>query len=132
MGSAIEINDTLQITLEQGFPGDLLNRQRHVERPVTVQELAGRDFGFVGKPNARIFQLAPVRVYWVHNIDGKWLFWGKIAIVEQTISQVILDGQAWQDGAWQTAGRYRVLEIYDPAYQELFTRREAPLGKSFF
>jgi len=132
MGSAIEINDTLQITTDQGFPSELLQRDSHVQKPVTIEDLKDRIFEFRGKFNARIFQLAPVRVYWVHNINDKWLFWGKIAVIEQTISQRIVAGQPWKEGDWQTAGKYTVLELYDPAYQEEFTRRESPTGKSYF
>ena len=105
MGSSIEINDTLQITLGQGFPGDVLNRDSHVQNPVTAEELKDKVFEFHGKPGARIFQLAPVRVYLVHNIGGKWLFWGKIEVIEQTISRVQVSGQASKEGDWQTSGK---------------------------
>ena len=58
MGSFIEIKDTLQITTEQGFPTDLLDRDRHVEEPVTLKDAEGRIFKFHDKPRERIFQLA--------------------------------------------------------------------------
>lgn len=132
MGSSVEINDTLQITVDQGFPQDVLDRESHVRNPVMTNDLQGRVFAFKGKRNARLFQLAPVRVYFVHNIGGKWLFWGKIAIIEQTISQTMVPGQPWKEGEWETAGKYTVLEIYDPAYQEIFTKRESPSGLSYF
>lgn len=132
MGSSVEINDTLQITTEQGFPAELLQRDSHVQKPVTTEDLKGRVFQFQGKPNARIFQLAPVRIYLVHNINDKCLFWGKIAVIEQTILQRNVAGQPWKEGDWQTSGKFAVLEIYDPAYQEEFTRRESPAGRSYF
>jgi len=132
MGSVIEINDTLQISLEQGFPATLLDLKSHIQQPVSAESLKDHVFRFHGKPGVRFFQTAPVRVYWVQNIEGKWLFWGKIIVIEQTISQLLVDGESWKEGDWQTSGKYSILEIFDPAYQELFTRRESPAGKSFF
>lgn len=132
MGSSVEINDTLQFTVDQGFPRDVLERESHVRNPVTAADLKGRIFDFHGKPGARLFQLAPVRVYFVQNLGGKWLFWGKIAIIEQMISQSIVANQPWKEGDWVTSGKFTVLEIYDPVYQETFTRRESPAGLSYF
>lgn len=39
MGSVIEINDTLQLTNEQGFPAELVYEQ-HKNKPFTAQEQA--------------------------------------------------------------------------------------------
>lgn len=129
MGSGVEINDTLQITTEQGFPSKQMNRAEHVRNPLTTEMFSGKIFTFQGKLGARIFQLSPVRVYLVHNVEGKWLFWGKIAVIEQSITQVHEGARA---GEWETGGKYSILEIYDPVYQELFTRRESPKGRSYF
>ena len=74
MGSFVEINDTLELTAEQGFPEDILNRDNHLRSPVTLQEVADRIFEFRDKPSPRIYQLDPVRVYYVQNLNGKWLF----------------------------------------------------------
>jgi hypothetical protein len=132
MGSGVEINDTLQITSDQGFPHSILNREAHLKNPITAQQLEGKIFEFRGKPGARLFQLAPVRVYLVHNLAGKWLFWGKIAVIEQSITQILKPDEPWKPGDWQTSGRYTALEIYEPTYQELFTKRESPAGLSYF
>lgn len=144
MGSYLEINDTLQITTEQGFPARLLDRDRHVRKPIQVEDLKDRIFRFDGKSGARIFQLDPVRVFLVHNIDGKWLAWGHVVIVEQTIRKAPpKPTPAPSKGAkkasnlsdpsdWVTAGKFRVVKIYDPEYQELFTRRDTPPGMSYF
>lgn len=98
MGSSVEINDTLQITSEQGFPGDIFSLERHLNHPITIEEVSGMSFNFHSKPGPRLFQLAPVRVYFVHNINGKWLFWGKIQIIGQNIAQHRVDGQPWKEG----------------------------------
>jgi hypothetical protein len=125
MGSMIEINDTLQLTTEQGFPADILDLARHRKNPVTLEEVGNRLFSFQNKPNARMFQLDPVRVYYVHNIGGKWLFWGHVFIQSLSITRD-------PKGNWVTGGTYKIVEIYPPDYQEIFSRRESPPGAGYF
>lgn len=125
MGSMVEINDTLQLTTAQGFPADLLDLARHRKKAITLAEVGNRIFSFQNKPNARIFQLDPVRVYYVHNIDGKWLFWGHVFIQSLSITKD-------EGGKWVTAGTYKISEIYPPDYQEIFSKRESPPGAGYF
>jgi hypothetical protein len=125
MGSMIEINDTLQLTTEQGFPADILDLGRHRKNPVTLEKIGNRLFSFQNKPNARMFQLDPVRVYYVHNIGGKWLFWGHVFIQSLSITKD-------PKGNWVTGGTYKIVEIYPPDYQEIFSRRESPPGAGYF
>lgn len=131
MGSMVEINDTLQLTTEQGFPA-LLDLERHQKKPITLADVTDKLFEFKGKPSARIFQLDPVRVYFVHNIDGKWLFWGRVFIQSLTISKSLDAKGNWVEGEWVTAGTYRIVDVYPPAYQKVFTLREAPPDRNFF
>jgi hypothetical protein len=132
MGSYVEINDTLQLTTEQGFPSDLLNLEHHMSRPVTLKDVEGRIFSFKDKPSARLFQLDPVRVYFVHNIDGNWLFWGRVAIQSQTIHKKLDANGGWTEGDWLTSGTYRIIDVYAPDYQRTFTLHEAPGDRNFF
>ena len=125
MGSFIECNDTLQITTEQGFPDDILNLDIHRSNPITIQQVMGKVFSFYNKPNARIYHTFPTRCFLVHNINGKWLYWGKIMIIEQTI---YVDEQ----GNKTTSGKYKIIAIYPPEYQEQITRNETSEGLSFF
>lgn len=125
MGSYIELNDTLQITTEQGFPEVVLNLEKHRSSPIKLENVEGQIFEFHNKPNARIFHLPPTRCFLVHNINGKWLYWGKILMLEQTINSSNKDAQT-------TSGKYKIIEIYDPEYQEQITRHETPEGKSYF
>lgn len=74
MGSFIEINDTLQISKEQGFPEEL-NYEIHKMNPFHSSDFEGRIFEFQNKPNLRIYKIPPVRNFLVQNIDGKWLYW---------------------------------------------------------
>jgi hypothetical protein len=74
MGSYIELNDTLQITGEQGFPRELVY-EKHLEMNFTVQDFDGRIFEFKNKPNIRVYHMPPVRNFLVQNINGKWLYW---------------------------------------------------------
>ena len=132
MGSFIEINDTLQITKEQGFPSDILDLNKHLQHPILLSEVEGLIFSFHKKERARLFHLDPVRVFLVQNINNKWLFWGKALIVSQTITKKLEIDGSWKEGNWETSGSYKIIEIYEPVYQELFTRRESIPGKSYF
>ena len=132
MGSSIEINDTLQITTDQGFPADILNLEKHLENPIKLEDIKDNKFLFSKKENARIFQLDPVRIYLVQNINSKWLFWGKALIQTQTIAKKVNADGSWTSGNWETNGVFQILEIYEPNYQREFTKRESPAGKSYF
>lgn len=121
MGSFVELNDTLQITSEQGFPGEL-DLQRHLNKSFTVDDFTGRVFEFHDKPNMRIYHPAPLRVFLVQNIDGKWLYWGHCQIVEQTIHA---DTQT-------TSGKFVITKIYSPEHQRLMCEHEVDPGKEFF
>lgn len=132
MGSLLELNDTLQITAEQGFPVAVLDLERHRKEPITLDAVKGQVFSFQKKSKARFFQSDPVRVYLVQNTAGKWLFWGKAYIQSQTIAKR-LDAQGnWVNEEWETSGTFIIADIYEPGYQEAFTRREAPPGLSYF
>ncbi len=140
MGSILEINDTLQITTEQGFPSDIFNLERHRAKPITTDDVKGKVFEFAAKTGPRFFHLDPVRVYWYHNIEGKWLVWGQIVMQEQTIHRNPNPPQGHDDTpinvsdpeSWITSGKYKVLKIYDPIYQEQFTRHDLPPELSYF
>jgi hypothetical protein len=132
MGSSIEINDTLQITTEQGFPADVFDLAKHLKTPIKPGDVAQKVFQFHDKPNPRIFQLDPVRVYFVHNVGGKWLFWGRVYIQSQTITKKLGTDGSWKEGDWVTSGSYRVVDVYEPEYQRIFTMRESPAGLSYF
>ena len=121
MGSLIEFNDTLQITTEQGFPKELV-LDKHTKRPFKAEDFKGRTFEFHDKEGCRIYHVPPCRCFLVHNINGKWLYWGKIMVIEQTIHAE----------SNTTSGKYRIIEIYDPGYQKELTKRETSAGKSYF
>lgn len=132
MGSKVEINDTLQLTTGQGFPADLLDLKKHRQKPITLSDVQGKIFEFQDKPSARIFQLDPVRVYYAHNIDDKWLFWGRVFIQSQTIYKKVDAKGNWNKGDWLTSGTYKIIDIYDPDYQKTFTLHEAPPDLNYF
>ena len=132
MGSFVQINDTLELTTEQGFPSDLLDLKKHLKKPITLADVQKTIFEFKNKPAARIFQLDPVRVYYVHNINGKWLFWGRVFIQSETIYKNVDAKGNWKEGDWLTSGTYKIIDVYDPQYQKMFTLHEAPPGKNFF
>ncbi|MCD4762016.1 hypothetical protein K8R32_03600 [bacterium] len=120
MGSYIELNDTLQITTEQGFP-DELNLKKHIDSPFRVEDFKGRIFEFKDKPDIRIFHPAPTRVFLAHNIDGKWLYWGHCVVVEQTINAL----------KKTTSGKFKITKIYTPEHQKNMSTYEVSAGKEF-
>ena len=121
MGSNIEINDTLQITTEQGFPKELI-LEKHLKKPFKVQDFKGKTFSFINKPSMRIYHTAPIRVFLVHNIKGKWLYWGHCNIIEQTIHA----------DTKTTSGKFIITKIYTPEHQRSMSTYEADPGKEFF
>jgi len=60
MGSFIEVNDTLQLTNEQGFPKEL-DYQQHLKKPYRAEDFEGKLFEFRDKPKIRIYKTPPVR-----------------------------------------------------------------------
>lgn len=103
MGSIIEINDTLQITREQGFP-DVLQFDKHCVNPVTAKDFIDTVFSFKNKPGIRVYKLPPVRNFLVENVNGKWLYWGHIHMlsVEHDIERNM------------TSGTFRIEYIFTP------------------
>jgi len=120
MGSYIELNDTLQLTTEQGFPEEL-DLAKHLDKPLTAADFEGKIFSFHDKPNMRIFHSAPCRVFLVHNIDGKWLYWGHCLIMEQTINA---ENKT-------TSGKYIITKIYTPEHQKSMSQIEVDPGKEY-
>lgn len=120
MGSYIELNDTLQITTEQGFPEELI-LEKHLKKPFKAEDFKGRVFSFRGKPDIRVFHPAPTRVFLVHNIGGKWLYWGHCQIIEQTIHA----------DTKTTSGKFIITKIYTPEHQKSMNRYEVEKGKEY-
>lgn len=108
MGSYVEMNDTLQITKEQGFPKELDWRE-HLKNPYTAEQFKDKIFEFKDKPNIRNYQIPPVRNFLVENIDGKWLYWGLIYILE--IKHDYINRT--------TSGKFKIIHINKPAEMEM-------------
>ena len=119
MGSAIEITDTLKISRERGFPENL-RLEDHVNNPDLSRRFLGKSFDFWNK-DERLYHRPPTRVWLVEEMpDGKWLYWGHAIIESQTV------------GFGKTSGRYCILMLYHPVYQQRITIEESPKGKSYF
>jgi hypothetical protein len=101
MGSFFEINDTLQLTAEQGFPVEL-DLETHLITPYKAEDFEGKVFSFKDKPAIRLFQAPPVRVFFVENRDGKWIHWGQVHILSTTCDYV----------AKTTSGTYKITALY--------------------
>lgn len=103
MGSFFEMNDTLQLTKEQGFP-DELDFGKHKAHPFKTKDFENRIFTFKNKPKIRIYQIPPVRNFLVQNIHGKWLYWGLVHIIEIVHDNV----------NQTTSGKFKIIYINTP------------------
>jgi len=103
MGSIVELNDTLQLTSEQGFPKEL-DFEKHKQKPFKVEDFNGQAFEFHNKPGVRIYQAPPIRNFLVQNINGKWLYWGLVHILETTCDY----------RKKMTSGKFKIIYIYTP------------------
>jgi hypothetical protein len=106
MGTVIEFNDTLKLSSENGMPD--------------APQL-GEEYQFK-MPEIRIFHLAPVRVFLVHEIGGRWKYIGHAVVVTQTIHAE----------KHTTSGVFRVTKLYDDEYARKASQQEAPGGKSYY
>lgn len=103
MGSYIETNDTLQITRDQGFPKEL-DYERHKINPYLAEDFKDKIFELKDKPNIRVYHRPPVRNFLVENINGKWLYWGLIHMLE--IKHDYINNT--------TSGKYKIIYINTP------------------
>lgn len=103
MGSIIELNDTLQITKEQGFPNEV-NLEKHKQKPLTAKDFKGKIFSFRNKQGIRIYKSPPVRNFFVENRNGKWIYWGLVHITE--IHHDYTNNT--------TSGKFKITYIYTP------------------
>ena len=103
MGAIFEINDTLQITKEQGFPTEL-DLDQHERAPLKAESFKERVFEFKDKPAIRIYKPAPDKNFFVENRGGKWIYWGLVHIIEVTHDHL----------KQTTSGKYKIIYIYTP------------------
>lgn len=103
MGSITEINDTLQLTREQGFPL-ALDLEKHLRQPFHINEFEKLVFEFRNKPSVRIFHMPPVRNFLVENKNGKWIYWGLIHILQVTHDYVNKT----------TSGKFKIIYLNTP------------------
>jgi hypothetical protein len=103
MGSMIEINDTLQITAEQGWPKEL-DIEKHLENPITLGEVKDTIYEFHDKPAIRVYKQPPVRNFLAQNIGGKWIYWGQIFMLEIT--------HDYENKT--TSGKFRIIKLNTP------------------
>lgn len=108
MGSYIEMNDTLQITKEQGFPKEL-DWKQHLITPFTAEQFKDKIFEFKNKANIRNYHMPPVRNFLAENIDGKWLYWGQIHMLEVHHDYINKT----------TSGKFKIIYINSPEEMEM-------------
>jgi hypothetical protein len=100
MGSFVELNDTLQLTSDQGFPSEL-DLEKHLKDPYNLEQFKDKVFEFQNKPDIRIYKIPPVRNFLVENKNGKWIYWGLVHILETTCDYVNKT----------TSGKFKIIRI---------------------
>jgi len=113
MGSYIELNDTFQITNEQWFPKELVY-EKHREKAFRAEDFEGKIFEFKNKPNIRVYHMPPVRNFLVQNINGKWLYWGLIHVIE-TFHDTVEKTTSW---------KFKIIYIYTPEEMKQIDRNK--------
>jgi len=103
MGSFIELNDTLRISKEKGFPAEL-EVDKHLAKPYSLEQVQGKVYTFQNKSGIRVYQMPPVRCFLVEDIDKKWLYWGLCHILEITHDYVNK----------VTSGKYKIIYLNTP------------------
>jgi hypothetical protein len=104
MGSVIEINDTLRITSEQGFPAELDIEKHLHEKPYTLDDVKDKVFSFLAKPKIRVYKQPPVRNFLAQDLDGKWIYWGLCYILEVHHDYV----------KQETSGKFQIVRLFTP------------------
>ena len=108
MGSIVELNDTLRITKEQGFPA-ILDISVHLKKPFKLSDLEGQIFEFTAKEKVRVYQQSPIRNFLVEFLDGKWLYWG--------LCEVIAVHHDYESK--MTSGKYKITRLNTPEEMKL-------------
>lgn len=100
MGSKIEINDTLKLSEQQGFPL-ALNYEQHIKNPLTTETFKNKVFQFT-KDDIRFYHAPPTRVFLVQSVGDKWLYWGHV-LVQETTHHFALN---------QTTGKFIITHLF--------------------
>lgn len=103
MGSYVENNDTLQINKEQGFPKEL-DWKQHIVKPYVAEQFKDKVFEFKNKPNIRNYHMPPVRNFLVENVNGKWIYWGLVHVLEVNHDYINKT----------TSGKFKIIYINSP------------------
>ena len=104
MGSIVEINDSLVITQEQGFPKEL-DLVSHLKVPLKAENFVDKIFEFKNKKGARVYHIPPVRNFLVEKTkEGKWIYWGLVHVLE-----VVCDHESKI-----TSGKFKIIHINTP------------------
>lgn len=122
MGSFIEINDTLQLTKDQGFPSELVISE-HLAKPFKSEDFLDKIFEFKDKPDIRIYKVPPVRNFLAENINDKWIYWGRCHILEITHDYINKT----------TSGKFKIIYINTPEeMKQAFKLTDARPGFDYF
>ncbi len=113
--------DTLRISKAQGFP-EFLSLETHLQAPYSLKDVEGKIFSFT-KPDLRLYQPTPIRVSWVEDVEGKWVYWGMINILETTLN--------FENNT--TSGIYKVVKLFTPEQmRDYFDMKDGVEANNYF
>jgi hypothetical protein len=122
MGSFIEINDTLRVTKEQGFPAEL-DLITHLQTPYILETVANKVFSFQAKPDIRLYKVPPVRNFLAEDLDGKWIYWGQCHILSIQHDYV----------KRETSGTFKIIRLNTPEeMKQMFTLTDGRAEINYF
>jgi hypothetical protein len=112
MGTKVEINDTLRISKEQGFPVELQIEDYLINSDIYINKIKDKIFTFSRKPMIRVFQAPPVRTFLVEDYNGKWIYWGLCYILSLHLNYE----------TQETSGTYKIIRLNSPEeMKQMFT-----------
>lgn len=123
----LEFHDCLTLNIRNGFPRKTLNWFNYLRTPVDASSVVGRKFDFDNLERPRVYPPSPKSIPWCQEIHGRWLPWGFVEIIHQSISKKCDDHREY----WSTSGIYRIVELFSPNEIRLASQRELPPGLSF-
>lgn len=122
MGSFIEINDTLRISKQQGFPAEL-RVDTHLKHPFLIKDFGRNTYNFTSKSKICVYKIPPVRNFLVEDIGGKWLYWGLCHIIKIEHDYI----------AQETSGQFKITHLNSPKEMEqAFNLVDRVWGNNYF
>jgi hypothetical protein len=78
--------------------------EKHLKSPIPLTQVKDKIFSFKNKPDIRIYKVPPVRNFLVENRNEKWIYWGRVHILEVKLDYA----------QKTTSGKFKITAIFSP------------------